>query len=296
MKVFFSTEYVAAEESFDTMRKSGWVAESLALSPIDNVEIVAPRPLEFDEIAALHDPAYVAAVKSGEPRTLAESQEFTWDPGLWRSVVASTGGVVAAANEAMVNGVSGSLSGGLHHARRNRGSGFCTFNGLAIGAKAALENGAGSVLIIDVDAHCGGGTHSLIKDDARIRQIDVSVDSFDRYEPSGRNTLDMVRDAGDYLSTIADRLSELDQDAWKPELCLYNSGMDPDARCGIGGLSGISTQILREREAMIFDWFMQRSIPIAFVIAGGYIGHRLSRDELVSLHRMTLEASCLVTS
>jgi acetoin utilization deacetylase AcuC-like enzyme len=252
--------------------------------------------LEFDEIAALHDPAYVAAVKSGEPRTLAESQEFTWDPGLWRSVVASTGGVVAAANEAMVNGVSGSLSGGLHHARRNRGSGFCTFNGLAIGAKAALENGAGSVLIIDVDAHCGGGTHSLIKDDARIRQIDVSVDSFDRYEPSGRNTLDMVRDAGDYLSTIADRLSELDQDAWKPELCLYNSGMDPDARCGIGGLSGISTQILREREAMIFDWFMQRSIPIAFVIAGGYVGHSLSRDELVSLHRMTLQASCLVTS
>jgi acetoin utilization deacetylase AcuC-like enzyme len=122
----------------------------------------------------------------------------------------------------------------------------------------------------------------------------VSVDSFDRYEPSGRNTLDMVRDADDYLATIADRLSELDQDAWKPELCLYNSGMDPDARCGIGGLSGISAQVLREREAMVFEWFAERSIPIAFVIAGGYVGSKLPREELVSLHRSTIRVSCLV--
>jgi acetoin utilization deacetylase AcuC-like enzyme len=77
MKVFYSAEYVAAAESFDTMRKSGWVAESIVLSPIEDVEIVAPRPLEFDEIAAVHDPAYLAAVQSGEPRTLAQSQEFT---------------------------------------------------------------------------------------------------------------------------------------------------------------------------------------------------------------------------
>jgi acetoin utilization deacetylase AcuC-like enzyme len=291
LKVFYSPDYVAAAESFDTMRKSGWVAESLVSSPIEGVEIVAPKSLEFDEIAAVHDPAYVTAVQAGEPSDLAESQGFTWDPGMWRSVTASTGGVVAAAIEAMSNGVSGSLSGGLHHAHRARGSGFCTFNGLAIAAKAALANGAESVLIIDVDAHCGGGTHSLIKDDARIRQMDVSVNSFDHYDPSGANTLDMVSDAEEYLRTIADRLSEFDRGDWKPRLCLYNSGMDPDERCGIGGLSGLNGEILHGREEMVFKWFVERGIPIAFVLAGGYIGGRLSRDELVSLHRMTIEAS-----
>jgi acetoin utilization deacetylase AcuC-like enzyme len=296
MKVFYSPDYVAAAESFDTMRKSGWVAESLVSFPIDAVEIVASKPLEFDEITAVHEPAYVTAVQTGEPRELAESQGFTWDPGMWRSVTASTGGVVAAAIEAMGNGVSGSLSGGLHHARRARGSGFCTFNGLAIAAKAALANGAESVLIIDVDAHCGGGTHSLIKDDARIRQMDVSVNSFDHYDPSGANTLDMVSDAAEYLGTIAARLSELDRGEWKPSLCLYNSGMDPDERCGIGGLSGIDGETLRAREEMVFQWFAERGISIAFVLAGGYIGHRLLRDELVSLHRMTIEASSLVAA
>jgi acetoin utilization deacetylase AcuC-like enzyme len=296
MKVFYSPDYVAASESFDTLRKSGWVAESLVSSPIEGVEIVAPSPLEFEEITAVHESAYVTAVQTGEPRDLAESQGFTWDPGMWRSVTASTGGVVAAAIEAMSNGVSGSLSGGLHHARRARGSGFCTFNGLAIAAKVALANGVESVLIIDVDAHCGGGTHSLIKDDAQITQMDVSVNSFDHYDPSSANTLDMVSDAENYLSTIAARLSELDRGDWKPSLCLYNSGMDPDERCGIGGLRGLNGEILHEREEMVFKWFVERGIPIAFVLAGGYIGGRLSRDELVSLHRMTIEASSLVAA
>jgi hypothetical protein len=46
--------------------------------------------------------------------------------------------------------------------------------------------------------------------------MDVSVDAFDQYEASGSNTLDMVRDADRYLSTIAGRLSELDQEERKP--------------------------------------------------------------------------------
>ncbi len=291
MKVFYSSDYITAVESFDTTRKSGWIADSLMSDPVEGVEIVAPRALGFDEIAAVHAPAYVTAVQTGEPRDLAESQNFTWDPGMWQSVVASTGGVVAAALEAMSAGVAGSLSGGLHHARYDTGSGFCTFNGLVIGAKAALAAGAESVLILDVDAHCGGGTHSLIKEDARIRQIDVSVNTFDSYEASGANTMDLVQTADKYLETIARRLSDTDVEGWKPALCLYNSGMDPNERCGIGGLRGITESILQERERLVFEWFSSRAIPIAFAIAGGYSGAALSREQLVALHRMTITSA-----
>jgi len=291
MKLFYSPDYIAAAESFDTTRKSGWIADSLIAEPIEGLEIVAPRALTFEEIAAVHDPDYVTAVQSGEPRGLAESQGFGWDPGMWQSVTASTGGVIAAAKEAMANGVAGSLSGGLHHARRDRGSGFCTFNGLAIAAKAALAAGAESVLIIDVDAHCGGGTHSLIKNDDRIRQIDVSVDSFDHYEATGRNTMDLVQNADQYLTIIAGRLSELDREGRKPGFCLYNSGMDPDERCRIGGMTGITDSVLRERERTVFDWFTHRSIPIAFVIAGGYAGGAMEQQSLVALHRMTVSTA-----
>ncbi|MEJ7757950.1 MAG: hypothetical protein WKF55_00025 [Gemmatimonadaceae bacterium] len=293
MKLFYSPDYVAAAESFDTMRKSGWIAESLLADPIEGVEIVAPRSVTFDEVAAVHDPAYVTAVQTGEPRSLAESQGFAWDAGMWQSVTASTGGLVAARLQAMTDGVAGSLSGGLHHARYDQGSGFCTFNGLALAAKAALAAGAESVVILDLDAHCGGGTHSLIRADARIRQIDVSVNLFDHYRPAGSSTLDMVVSAGEYLGAIERRLSDLGSSGWKPGICLYNSGMDPHEHCGIGGLWGIDAAILREREELVFGWFTSRRIPLAFAIAGGYIGGAMKQDDLVALHRVSISVASM---
>ncbi len=293
MKLYYSPDYVAAAESFDTTRKSGWIAESLVVEPIDGVQIVAPRSVTFDQVAAVHDPAYVTAVQIGEPRSVAESQGFTWDPGMWRSVTASTGGLVAAGLQAMTDGVAGSLSGGLHHAQYDQGSGFCTFNGLALAAKAALAAGAESALILDLDAHCGGGTHSLIRGDARIRQIDVSVNLFDHYLPAGSSTLDMVVSAAEYLGTIERRLSDLGNSGWKPGICLYNSGMDPHEHCGIGGLRGIDAAILREREELVFGWFTSRQIPIAFAIAGGYVGGAMKQNDLIALHRVSISVASM---
>lgn len=292
MKLFYSADYVAASDAFDTTRKSGWIVKSLRSKPIGGVEIVAPVPLTVDEICIVHDRTYVEAVRTGEPRNLAESQNFSWDPGLWTSVSASTGGAVAGARTALTDRASGSLSSGLHHAQHKSGAAFCTFNGLAIAAKTVLSEGARHVLILDLDAHCGGGTHWLIDGDDRIRQIDVSVNGVDGYAPSGANTLDIVRVAGDYLPIIESRLNELEM---KPDLCIYNAGMDPDGRCEVGGLPGIDASILKKRENFVFDWAKNRGVPIAFVLAGGYSGTTLTRDELVALHRMTIESACRIT-
>ena len=108
---------------------------------------VEPDPLTWDQVAQVHDLGYILAVQTGFPRGLAESQGFSWDGGLWPMVLASNGGAVAAGLATLENGVAGSLSSGLHHARCGSGAGFCTFNGLAIAAREALAAGAGSVLI-----------------------------------------------------------------------------------------------------------------------------------------------------
>ncbi|HVA88455.1 MAG TPA: hypothetical protein VNL71_01300 [Chloroflexota bacterium] len=291
MKLFYDPSYTRAGHSFDTTRKSGWIAESLAIAPIPGIEIQAPTPATEEQVRWAHGGEYVKAVRTGEPRSLAESQDFTWDPGLWPMVLASTGGVIAAAQAAMRNGISGSLSSGLHHARRDGGAGYCTFNGLAIAARASLDAGAGAVLILDLDAHCGGGTQSLVADNPRIWHVDVAVDAYDRYEPSPRCSLTLVEEARDYLESIAARLVVLEREAPRFDLCLYNAGMDPAQDCAIGGLPGITETVLRERETMVFSWCRQRRIPVAFVPAGGYVGPRLDRDGLVTLHRLTLEAA-----
>jgi len=149
MKCFYDPDYVVAEHEFETTRKAGWVAESLARRPLAGLRLVSPPPLPRDALLEVHSADYVEAIASGSPAALAGSNGFRWGERLYPSVVASNGGVVAAAREA---DVSGTLSSGLHHARRGRGCGFCTFNGLAIAARDALRRGVPSVLILDLDA------------------------------------------------------------------------------------------------------------------------------------------------
>ena len=287
--VFYSDAYVLGGHAFDTTRKARWVAESLEARPIPAIRLEAPAPATADDLATVHDRAYVDAVRTGEPRDLAESNGFSWDLGLFAMTCASTGGTVAAALRSLETGTAGSLSSGLHHAKRSRGAGFCTFNGLALAARSALGAGAGGVLIIDLDAHCGGGTAELLADDPRIAQVDLAVDAFDLYVERGRFTLDTILDAAAYLPTLHRRLDALDPAAF--DLVLYNAGMDPFEGCHIGGRRGMTRDLLAEREDTVFAWCRDVGLPVAFVLAGGYAGGGFTQDDLVDLHRLTLEAA-----
>jgi acetoin utilization deacetylase AcuC-like enzyme len=294
--VYYSPAYVGSGYAFDTTRKAQWIAESLSASGIAGIKLVEPAPLTRDQVIKVHDADYVRAIETGAPRDLADSQGFTWDAGLWPMVLSSNGGVVAAARFALERGVAGSLSSGLHHARYRKGLGFCTFNGLVIAACEAISAAAKSVLVLDLDAHCGGGTASLIAKDERLWQIDVSVSPYDAYPTSDRLRLDVVEDADDYLPTIERRLSEADRLGLDFDLCLYNAGMDPFEDCSIGGKAGITREVLAQRERLVFEWCSRRRLPIAFVIAGGYVSRRLDQQALVELHRLTLTQAAKISA
>lgn len=301
MKIFYDERYVGAAHSFDTTRKAQLVAEAAADMP--GVEICSPQEATQRELAMIHDPAYVRAVLTGKGKRRS-SAGFPWDEGYAKAVAASTGGAVEAALAALRDGVAGSLSSGLHHATTDSGAGFCTFNGLALAAKVALggrptdgfirklvKRRCKKVLILDLDAHCGGGTFDIIKDDERIYQIDISVCSFDSYHGGDpeRHHLHVIRHAQDYLPILElelERAAEIGFD-----LVIYNSGMDPHEDCNIGGLPGISSDIIRLRERMVFDWARARGIPVAFVLAGGYTGGDMWDERLTALHQMTVAAA-----
>ncbi|MEA1051242.1 hypothetical protein U5801_15720 [Lamprobacter modestohalophilus] len=44
----------------------------------------------------------------------------------------------------------------------------------------------------------------------------------------------------------------------------------------------------------LFAWCQGRGLPIAFVLAGGYIGRGLDQRGLVDLHRLTLFAAARI--
>jgi acetoin utilization deacetylase AcuC-like enzyme len=291
VQVFYSPKYVGSGYAFDTTRKAKWIADSLAESPIQGIELLEPPSLTREQVARVHDADYIRAVETGVPRDLAESQGFPWDAELWPMVLAADGGAVAAGLAALEHGVAGSLSSGLHHARRERGAGFCTFNGLVIAAREALTAGAQSVLILDLDAHCGGGTRSMIRDDPRIWQVDVAVNGYDRYEASDHAWLEIATNGAEYLPTVDRCLKALDGRGLRFDLCLYNAGMDPYEDCPTGGMTGITRDVLSRRERLVFEWCRDRRLPIAFVLAGGYVGPRLDEAGLIDLHRLTLSSA-----
>jgi len=281
VKVFYCPEYVKAAHDFETLRKSAQIARSLAARPIPGVVIAAPQPARVEVMQLVHEPGYLKALATGVPLDLAETQGFEWDPGLWDSIRFTTGGVLAATEAALEDGVAGSLSSGLHHARYDSGAGFCSVNGLAVAAVSAIQRGVKRVLILDLDAHCGGGTASLIADFDGIWQTDISVDPYDSYEPICNGTFDFVHgDDSHYLTTVSARLAELDDRPFN--LCIYNAGMDPAPK--------ISGDALAQREEIVFRWARSRSLPTAWVPAGGYLTNQ-SMASLVEQHRLTIAAA-----
>ena len=290
LRVYYSPDYCAADVDFDTTRKSGWIADSLERRPISGVVLAEPEPLTVGELEQVHDPAYVEAVRTGEPRWLAESSGLTWDAGLAKAVNLSNGGAVAAALEAVtMKRNTGSLSSGLHHATSASGAGFCTFNGLALAVRAVIDAGAKRILIIDVDAHCGGGTYSIVRDWPGVVHLDVAVSPFDSYqpEPDTLSTLDIVTNAAQYLPTLTKRLAALDGEQF--DIVLLGAGVD--CHEANGGPRGIDFHLLAEREALIFRWANQKRIPIAFALLGGYRSETLDERGVARLHRLAIAAA-----
>jgi acetoin utilization deacetylase AcuC-like enzyme len=201
------------------------------------------------------------------------------------------GGVIDACRAALRENVAGSFSSGLHHARSEAGNGYCTVNGLAIAARQMQKGGAAErILIIDFDAHGGGGTYSLVRDVPGIVQLDLSVNSFDVVTHAFPHRHYVVTEAREYLETCATALEGFASEHF--DLCLYNAGVDIH-QDSAGGLRGLQAAVVEAREARVFDFASRKNVPIAFTLAGGYTTDALSQAQLTRLHTFVVEQGLL---
>lgn len=291
MEVYFCGKYCETTVAYDTTRKALRVADSLRRTPVDNIELTEPEPVSLDDLSSILDNDYFSSLTTGLPSYLASSNGIGWDTTLLTSVLYSSSGVVRAVESALgSNTNAGSLSSGLHHARFNEGSGFCTVNGLVLGARAAFASGARRVLCLDLDAHAGGGTASYIERgfEGVFEQLDVSLIPFDTYTDIKGATL-IMSDASTYIADIERALSDITAPG-SIDVVLYNAGMDPHERAG--GVKGVTTDTLAMREELVFSWAKLHDVPVAWVLAGGY-STDMTIEELAGLHRLTAEAACL---
>ena len=264
--------------------KFALVAEEIA-RVLPDVRLERPMPVGEADLLRVHSAGYIDAVRSGSPRELAESQKFPWSPELFPSVLLTGGGLLAAARLALDEGSSGALASGFHHACADHGEGFCTFNGLVVTLEALRAAGrirTGAVL--DLDLHYGNGTASLAAVRPWMRALSIYGNDYQDNEPFRDVTQRHHEDGPNHISVPLVPTGHSDRGVlmeileahlpWllepgKPDILLYQAGADPLKDDPYSPLS-LTHEDLRERDRVVFEFARSHSLPIAWVLAGGY--------------------------
>ncbi|TMF94136.1 MAG: acetoin utilization protein AcuC [Chloroflexi bacterium] len=154
---------------------------------IEHSHLVPPRAATIDELALVHSREYIDLVrKLSDPagRRHASPDEIdaagfaSADNPISDELHEGTSLVVGAsmvAAEAIDSGAAlhvFSPSGGLHHAHRDRASGFCTYNDAAVACRWLKDRGH-RVAYVDVDVHHGDGVEAIFQSDPDVLTISL---------------------------------------------------------------------------------------------------------------------------
>jgi acetoin utilization deacetylase AcuC-like enzyme len=194
---------------------------------------------------------------------------------------------VQSARLALEHGFCFSFSGGMHHAHREYGSGFCLVNDIMIALrKLQAEKRIRTAWVIDVDAHKGDGTAELTLADESVRTLSIHMGhgwplDGAEFDSQGRlnaafipSDIDIPMAAGEddlYVPRLREGLNQLNEFP-RPDLALVVSGADPYEKDELPSTADLklSLQQLLERDLLVYNFLKERSIPRAYVMAGGY--------------------------
>jgi len=256
------------------------------------LELLEAPAASDTQLLYAHDPSYLLKVIEGK-LSLEEQREigFPWSEKMVERSRRSVGATIAAAKTAIGEGISGNLAGGTHHAYRNLGSGFCVFNDSAVAARSLQKEISPhlKIAIIDLDVHQGNGTASILQHDASIFTLSIhGENNFPFKKESSDLDLGLADGCDDqaYLQSLNQCLEKLDS-RFKTDFVIYLAGADPHEGDRLGRLK-LSKTGMRLRDETIFQYALDKQIPLAFSMAGGY-GKEI--ESTVEIHFQTIQTA-----
>lgn len=247
-------------------------------------DVYRPDPASRSTLALVHDEAYVDAVfEQTVPDDIVRRIGLPITEDVAKRSAAANGGTVLTARLALKHGLACNTAGGSHHAFADQGSGFCVFNDVAVAATLLKAEGIiERALVVDLDVHQGDGT-------AKIFEHDPSVFTFSIHCRTNfparkqQSDLDIALEPGtgddDYLAKLEQTLPGLLAEH-RPDLVFFNAGVDPHVEDKLGRLN-LSDQGLERRERSVLETCLEKEIPVAAVLGGGYTQ---DLDHLAFLH------------
>ena len=254
----------------------------------EGAALLAPREATRAEIERIHSPAYVDAVVRASSRPdedharwgLGASGDTPAFAGMHEASLLTTGATLGAMEEVLAGrlAVAFNGAGGLHHAMRDRASGFCIYNDPAIVCALLADRGL-RVAYVDIDAHHGDGVQAAFYDTDRVLTLSVHESGRTLFPGTGfaseRGTgagagysvnvaLPAYTDDAAYLRAFDAVVPEL-LERYRPDVLVTQQGIDPHFDDPLTHLL-ISTHA----RAHVTGWFAGRPYPWIAMGGGGY--------------------------
>ena len=117
-------------------------------------------------------------------------------PGIFERAATAVGGSILAAELALDGHLVFHPSGGTHHGRADRASGFCYFNDPVFAILSMLRAGRERVVYVDLDAHHGDGVELAFARETKVRT--VSIHEANRWPHTGALGEGLAHDAWNF--------------------------------------------------------------------------------------------------
>ncbi len=231
------------------------------------------------DLLKVHTPEYLRSLRSApalarilEVPVVSRLPAWMIDWRILRPMRYATGGTILACRAALQSGLAINLGGGYHHAAAAWGGGFCVYADIPVAAKVLYDEGCiRKLLVVDLDAHQGNGTASVIEDwpwaaiyDLYQRDIFPPKKASEDYPLPVRSGLS----GGEYMEIVQETLPPV-LDAVRPDLLIYNAGSDPFQDDPLAGFR-LTMNELADRDLSVVTMARERNIPSAVVLSGGY--------------------------
>ncbi|MEK7232544.1 MAG: histone deacetylase [Elusimicrobiota bacterium] len=283
-RVVYSPKYEAnyGEHAFST-RKFRLAADACrAFSEI--VEPVEPSP---EDLLLVHSSDWVEKLLSGVLSPADSVRlELPFSTEIARAHRLAAGGTLLASRHALELGVGLHAGGGAHHAFRDHGEGYCAVNDIAyaiikLRAEGMIERAA----VVDLDVHQGNGTASIFEKDPDT--FTFSMHQYGIYPESRRRSsldVELAPGTGDaeYCGKLRRGLEAVM--SFKPELVIYQAGVDIWERDQLGGLAVTERGVL-DRDMAVYETCILHRVPVAVTLGGGY---GPTPEDTARLHAATL--------
>ena len=259
------------EKIYQRLNSEGLIADD---------QVFRPQVVTTEQLELVHTKDYLEnklADRKNLVRYMEAPQALLYAPvdiqkGVLQPFQLATGGTILAAERALDSGIGINLGGGFHHAKPDRGEGFCLYADIAIAIRwLQQQKKIKRAIVVDVDAHQGNGTIVCMADDPAV--FTFSMHEGDIYPvPKERGSRDVELDAGtgdaEFMQLLKQHLPQV-LDQAKADICLIVGGCDTLDGDPLTNLK-MSHDGIVQRDAWIVEQCVQRKLPVVFTTSGGY--------------------------